>query len=372
MIPPRRAGFTLPELLMALTLGLVVVTAIVQLFAAGSRSYAVAMSQARMAENARVALEMMARAARAAGYSGCNSRPWYLVKGLRGDWREIPEYDITRPAHGFRAEGDGWQPALDSLPLTEGRVNRNVHLAGHGIDTRRLARGSDLVVFRSLGPSSRRLVEPLWPGGQPIVAALGGEPGFGVGDVVMIADCLQAAVFQVTGMDTYQDRVRLRHDPGSGGSSSFENADTVGTLAGPAPFTLNGSGLPYDVDALVGPVISTWFFVAPSAGRDGRGGTIPALWQKSGSSRPAELVQGVEQLEAWFGLSADPSDPSFRVGRYVRAGDPRHDGGSASAVAVRLRVTMTASDTGADDDRPPRRAFERTIMLRNALPAITR
>jgi type IV pilus assembly protein PilW len=371
--PLRLAGFTLLDLLIALTLGLVLVAAVVQVFGAGSRSYAVAMSQARMAENARVALEMMAYAARAAGYLGCNSRPADLVKGLVGDWREIPEYDVTRAAEGYGASGDGWQPALDSLPITEGRVNRNVHWSGHGIDTRRLARGSDVVVFRSLAPTAQRLAEPLWPGGRPVVTAPGGDPGFGAGDILLIADCLQAAIFQVTEAHVYGDRVRLRHDPGRGGSR-FENAVTVDTRAGSEPFTLSGSGRPYDTDSVVGPLLSTWFFVAPGAGRDARGRIIPALWHKSGSDRPAELVQGVERLEAWFRLPAGSGDgvrhEESSSGRYVRAGDPLHEASNARAVAVRLRVTMVAVDGAGDDDRPSRRAFDRTIMLRNAAPAV--
>jgi type IV pilus assembly protein PilW len=369
---PRLAGFTLVELLIALLLGLVLVAAVVQVFGAGSRSYAVAMSQARMVENARVALELMAQAARAAGYLGCNSQPVDLVKGLAGDWHEIPEYDVTRAVEGYGARGDGWQPALDSLPITEGRVNRNVHWPGHGIDTRRLARGSDVVVFRSLDPAAQRLAEPLWPGGRPVVTAPGGDPGFGAGDVVLIADCLQAAVFQVTETDVYGDRARLRHDTGSGGSP-FENAATVATRTGLEPFSLNGSGRPYGADTVVGPVLSTWFYVAPGAGRDARGAVIPALWHKSGSRRPAELVQGVERLEVWFGLPTASGDDDWSDaspgGRYVRAGDPLHRAAGAPALAVRLRVTMVAVDGAEDDDRPSRRAFDRTVMLRNAAPA---
>jgi len=363
------AGISLLDLLLALALGLVVVAALVQLFAASSRSYAVAMSQARLAEDARVALEILARAARAAGYLGCNAQPLDLVKGLAGAWHEIPEYDVTRPVQGYGARGDGWEPALHSLPISEGRSSRNVHLPGHGIDTRTLVPGSDLVVFRSLGAPLRQLAGPLWPGGEPVVLAPGGDPGFGVGAVVMIADCVQAAVFQMTGMVAYGDQVRLRHDPGSDGSR-FENAAVVATRSGNLPFTLNGAERPYGADGLVGPVISTWFFVAPGAGRDARGDPIPALWHKPGSGRPVELVQGVEQLQVWFGLAADPAEIPLRVGRYLRAGGTPGADEPDIVVSVRIRLTMAAIDAAAEGDRTPRRTFDRTIMLRNAAPPV--
>ena len=95
----RSAGFSLVELMLALALGVVVVTGIVQLFVGNSRTYEVLNGQARMQENARFALEFISRAARSAGFFGCSLERDGYVNGLGGEWENIPdrEWDITQP-----------------------------------------------------------------------------------------------------------------------------------------------------------------------------------------------------------------------------------------------------------------------------------
>ena len=50
--------------------------------------------------------------------------------------------------------------------------------------------------------------------GNPVVTAPGGDPGFGVDDVVLVANCEQAAMFRVTGMNVagndWSTRARAR------------------------------------------------------------------------------------------------------------------------------------------------------------------
>ena len=61
-------GFSLIELMLALALGLVVVTGIVQLFIGNSQTYTVLNGQSRLQENARFGFEFITQAARSAGY----------------------------------------------------------------------------------------------------------------------------------------------------------------------------------------------------------------------------------------------------------------------------------------------------------------
>jgi type IV pilus assembly protein PilW len=321
-----------------MVIGLVIVSGVVETFAASTRTSVVQSGQARMQENARFALEIIARAARASGYFGCGTQTRDVVKGLRGAWEQIPEYDIIRPLQAFDGgRGNGWRPSLDTLPRTESGASSNVHIPSNGINTRLVVPGTDVVVFRALQSPGRRLAETLHPGGNPVVVAPGGDPGFGVGDVVMVADCTQGAVFRVTGMTVIGNRATLHHDTGNTGSR-YDNAALIESPDGTVPFTLSLDGRPYGSDALVGAVESTWFFVAPSAGRDDRGGPVPALWQKVGSARPAELVPGVEHLEV-----------------------------AHTTAAIRVTLTIRSVDVVTADGSALRRTFSRTIMLRNAV-----
>jgi type IV pilus assembly protein PilW len=366
MATRRCAGFSLVELVLALALGLLVVSGVVQMFAAATRTSVLQSGQARMQENARFAIEIIARAARAAGYFGCGTRHTEVVKGLSGAWDLLPEYDVTRPLQGFDGgTGGGWNPSLDTLPRTEGGSSSNVHIPSNGIDTRRIAPGTDVVVFRSMQSPGQRLVEPLHPNGDPVVTAPGGDPGFGVGDVVMVADCSQGAVFRVTGMSVIGGRATLQHAAVSAGSR-YDNASVIESPDGPVPYTLSFSGRPYGADASIGAVESTWFFIAPSAGRDDRGDPVSALWHKVGSARPAELVPGVEHLELAYGIAATAADGVSPTRRYVSFVDLPDGERRIPVVALRVTLTMSSIDGVTEDGSALRRTFGRTIMLRNA------
>ena len=95
-------GFSLLELLLAAALGIVMIAAVVQLFAGSSRGNVVLGGQARLQESARHAFALLSRSARAAGYLGCGGRD-RLVNGLRGGWRQVVEFDVSVLVEGFDA-----------------------------------------------------------------------------------------------------------------------------------------------------------------------------------------------------------------------------------------------------------------------------
>ena len=60
-LPHRQHGLSLVELLLALALGLIVVTGIVQLFIGNSRTYSLINGQSRMQENARYTVDALSK-----------------------------------------------------------------------------------------------------------------------------------------------------------------------------------------------------------------------------------------------------------------------------------------------------------------------
>ena len=193
------AGFSLVELMIATLLGVVVIAGIVAMFSGNSRASALVGGQARLQENARYAFDFISRGARAAGYFGCGAQPQNIAKVLVGDWAQLPEFDITRPIAGHEGHrGGAWSPSLSRLP---GGSAGNVNFApGGAIDIGRIVPETDVLVVRHIQQPGQRLLEPLLPTGDPLITAPRGEPGFDVGDIVMVADCEQAAVFRVTDM----------------------------------------------------------------------------------------------------------------------------------------------------------------------------
>ena len=85
-----QSGFSLLEMLLAMALGLIVVTGIVQLFIGNSQSAGIISGQARLQENARFAFEFISSAARRAGYFGCIRDDQTRVWGLVGNPAQLP------------------------------------------------------------------------------------------------------------------------------------------------------------------------------------------------------------------------------------------------------------------------------------------
>ncbi len=366
------AGFSLIELMLALALGLVIVTGIVQLFVSNSQTYTVLNGQARMQENARFALEFISRGARSAGYYGCLRDPQNLVKGLAGDWGLIPEVDVSRPVQGYEGNPGGtWTPGLLTLPRSD-VVDANVRYKGQGIDSRVIAPGTDVVVFRGLRQPGARLAQVLQPDGTPVVVAPGGDAGIAVNDVVMIVNCEQSAVVRVTGIATTSTEATLLLATGATATTSadgpaevfFRNAATIDSPTGNVPFTLSFLGRSYGEDAVVSVVESTYFFIAPGLGQNNLGATPLALWQKVGTAAPAELVQGVENLQVLYGIDTTLNDQVPNANRYVTANnvpDP------SQVVSVRISLTVNSVDA-VDGEEQLRRTVSKTIVLRNSNP----
>ena len=364
-----QAGFSILELMISLLLGLVIIAGIVQLFVGNSRTYEIVTAQSRLQENARYSFDFITQAARDAGYFGCAPEDDFVINGLVGNWNQIPEYDLSRPLDGFDANGDGTYTPTDllTLPRTEGATNLNVHIAGNGIDGTTLTPAADVVLFRSVEQPVARLNAVLQSDAEPEVFTPGGEPEFEVNDVVVVSDCEQAAMFNVTGVAVAGDVTTLSRADGTG---FFDNTTSVTTLGGdtlPAanPPPLSVLGRSYGGATTVGRVQTTIFFIAPSAIANEAGDNINALWRKVGSAAPVELVQGVEDMQVFYGVDTT-NDGAANVNRYLTI-DNVADINSVVAVRVRLDITSPDAILRQDGTRDRlRRTFSKTISIRNA------
>jgi len=361
----RRTGFSLVELMISLALGVVVAAGLVQLFVDSARTYNLVSGQSRMQESARYALEFISRGARSAGHIGCAPEMDNIVRGLRGNWGLIPEFNLTLTVEGFEGNDDGtWTPPLTSLPRTEGGANLNVHTPGNGIDTNVITPGTDVVVFRTVQYPGQRLMTVLQPDGDPVVSAPGGDPGFGIGDVVLVSDCEQGAMIRVTGMNVAGNQATLLHATAATGSF-YENSSVIDGPVGTIPFTLSFLGHSYGRETSVGAVRTTIFFIAPSTAVDSQGNNPSALWQKEGIGAPVELVSGVDDLEIQYGIDTTLADGILNVNRYVDFDDVPDPG---QIVAVRSTVSVSSIEAVTDDGQQLRRTFSKTILVRNAQP----
>ncbi len=354
--PPRHrqrgAGFSLLELLLAAGLGIVMTTAIAQLFAGHGRGGAILTGQARLQESARYAFSFITRSARGAGYFGCAAVD--LVNGLNGPWRRVVELDIATPVAGFDGVGPGpgfddWRPSLSTLPM-RGEGAAPAYIDGNGIDPNRLRPGSDVVVFRRVAPPDHRLLRRV-QGDADAVLVAAADTALDDDDFVVLSGCGQAALFRISSVAESGDRITLARAVASG---------DFGNRGG----SLLAAGVPYGGTtgpeaAAVARVVTEIYFVARSTADNNRGQPVWSLWRKTTIAAPVELVQGIDDLQLLFGIDATPGH-SRAPDRYVRAesvaGNPVR--------AVHISITASSVDVVTAAERPLTLTFSQTVALR--------
>lgn len=353
----RNLGFSLLELLVAAALGVVLLAAVVQLFAGSSRSNAVLVGQARLQESARHAVALLSRSARSAGYLGCGGRG-RLLNGLNGTWRQVVEFDASRPVEGFDGTSEGWSPALEALPTRGGPTRA---FAGNRIDPGELRTGSDVVVFRRLEAPGRPLaralptvLDPMTLEQEDPLVTVDDEFGFEADDFVVISDCRQSALFRIGAIETIGRAATLTRPTASG---PFGNG---------AGRSLSDDELPYGgpigpEGAGVARVVTEIYFVARGAGFNSRGEAVWSLWRKTGADRVAELVQGVDDLQVLFGVDLTPGDDDGAPNRYVLPGQV----GTNPVRTVHFAATVSSVDAVTADGQVLRQSFPWTVALRN-------
>ena len=310
-----------------------------------------------MQESARHAVALLSRSARNAGYLGCGGSEG-LVNALNGTWRRIVEFDVSRPVEGFDGQGAIWRPDIGTLPTVGSRTPA---FAGNRIDPDELRAGSDVVVFRRLEAPGRPLARSLstildpvtGEAGDPLVTVDDGF-AFEADDFVVISNCRQSALFRIGAINTI-GRVATLSRPSAGGP--FGNRAGHSLSLDDRPF--GGEAGPEG--ARVGRVITEIYFVARGAGLNNRDETVWSLWRKTGADRPAELVQGVEDLQVLFGVDLTPEDGADAPNRYLPAGRV----GGNPVRTVHFVATVSSVDAVTADDRMLRRSFPWTVALRN-------
>ncbi|MDE0660630.1 MAG: PilW family protein [Gammaproteobacteria bacterium] len=354
---PRQRGFSMLELLIAAALGIVLIAAVIQLFAGSGRGNAALAGQARLQESARHAVALLSRSARSAGYLGCGGGD-RLVNTVNATWREIVEFDVSRPVEGFDGTDTGWTPDIVVLPTVGGSA---LAFSGNRIDPAELRRGSDIVVFRRLEAPGRPLARSLATTQDPLtgkradpLVAFDDEFAFVADDFVVISDCRQAALFRIGAINEVGRVAALTRPPGR---DPFANLAELSLSHDEQPF----GGAVGPEGAGVGRVITEVYFVARGAGVNNRSETVWSLWRKTGAARAAEMVQGVDDLQVLFGIDLTPGDGIEAPNRYVPAGQV----GTNPVMAVHFVATVSSVDAVGRDQAVMRRSFPWIVALRN-------
>lgn len=356
----RRAqiGLGLVELMIALTIGLLIMAAVSSIFISSKAMYTTQDSLARLQENARFALQVMMRDIRMAGYYGCSDDLSSVSNRLNGGGASA-----NWLAFGYAIEGSEAQSAL--------------YPSGAALGVAAQVAGSDAFALRYLDPSSTVPVVQEMPQ-ESASMKVDSRSALAEGDIVMISDCNNADLFQITNFNTSGGFDHVVHNTGTGwpGNDSSQN-----------PHKLSKS---YGTDAKIMKFVSARYYVATKANGE-RALFRQVLAATGGAAAPLdqELAEGVEDMRILYGVDTD-GDRS--PDRYLKAGvadlDTADEWGNVVSVRVGLLLSSLANkDTTSDKSfgtvkdtatysvngevvDPPdlardRRVFVTTIVIRN-------
>jgi len=270
----HQRGLTLVELMVSLTLGLVILSALTYVYIGSRQSYQVNEQLARLQESGRFALEYLSQDMRMASFAGCRSRNLSAENDTLFNITADPPVVYTGPdaLQGFE-NGAGW-----SNPSSVTRA------AGDVLSVRR---ASSLAVPLAANADF----------GTRSLTVLNNALGIGHHDLVLLANCERAMLFRVT---NHPAPTPPGHHPTT---LAFSSAGNLDALTVP-PFSQASR-------AEVLRFSSLSFFVG--AAPDGR----RALYRSDGNQAEA-LVDGVIDMELTFAL--DDSVPADGVAdRYLPA-----------------------------------------------------
>ncbi len=344
------SGFTLVELMVAMTIGLIVIAGVSQIFVTNRTTYRWTEGLSRVQENGRFAMEFLGRDARMAGYAGCLSRNTPVTNHLNNPTNYATNLVLGQHLNGHAYTGSGtdvsdWSPPLPATYFTAGEVVAD----------------TDVLVVRRGDEASHQVVPPYMP--IPSAALqIGGGSGLAVNDVIIVADCKTADMFQITGPTDPDITGTLNHNTG-----------TVSQGPGNATQDLSKT---YEGDAEIFKLITRVYYVGR---RNNNPANPPALFRKElreGVLVTEEMVDGIESLQILYG---EDTDSDGMPDRYRKA-DQVAAWENAKTVRIGLLVRtpenvdperdtrvygVTGTAVGPFNDNRQRRVFTATVQLRN-------
>ena len=289
----RLRGFTLTELMVGLTVSLILMVIIAQIYVGAKTTYRYQTELAGIQESGRFALELIAQEARSAGFQGCgdvgvvanvltnSSANWFL--------------DTSRPIRVFNAT------------------------TGFPADFTNVVTTSDAVSFIRSDSISERLVTLH----DPVTATftVSAVPSFEQGDLLMVTDCQSTAFFQMTG-------------PAASGTNFLAKHDDSGTVAGFTPGNcqknlgascgISAGTKKFGSGSLISRVVSNAFFVAPSQ-ITGAGNSLYVRFPtRTGNvvnvttNAAVEMVPGIQAMKLSYGVD---DDGDLSANRFLVASD---------------------------------------------------
>lgn len=336
----NQSGFSLTELMVAVTIGLIILAAVAGLFVNTNKASNNQNRLARVQENGRFAMYYLLRDLRMTGYMGCQSD---VTDHLTNDLATTTGFyfgtaNLATPIEGIDDVTSGTTPAW--APSGSTTLPASVWTG-----TAAAIAKPDLIAIRRVDTASMQQITTQMASLTDKLT-LNSTTNFQNNEVVLVADCTKADLVQVNVTNSTQLA------PATALSKQYDTATTV---------------LPYST--------RTYYIRANKNG-------VPSLYRDDNGAGAVELVEGIESLKILYGVATPPNiQPSYyRKASAMSANDWKN------VVSIKLGIlarTPNSKDTDIDNntydvngtvlgpfnDRNSRRVFTATALLKDrALP----
>lgn len=281
----KQFGLSLVELMISITLGLILMAGVIQVFLSSKTVFTTQQGMSRIQETGRLAIDFIGRDLRMSSYYGCvntidpaETNSFKITNTLTG---------LTGLHMGFEHGLIGYTVSLSGSTVTSTLPNGVEADLGTNFD---IQAPSDILVIRGSNergipiPSTNPSTATTAMGYTPETSLTGGcVEGFCNGGIAVITNCQQGRFFKISATPVISSNlITLTH------------ADTWPTSVSASAPTLPDI---YTAGNIL-PVHTIVYFVAKASGN-----TIPSLWQQTDGQTPIEILQGVENLSLRYRAS---------------------------------------------------------------------
>lgn len=298
----RAAGLSLIELMVAMLLGLLVVGAAIGIFLSNRQAYRTTESLGQVQETLQMAFELMARDVREAGGNPCDiGLPVAnVVDNATTNW-------WTNWAVPLQGYDNGGPAGLSSVA------------------------GTDVLQVLAVGDVLANVVAH-----SGTTLTVDGASGIAAGDVVMVCDTAQLAIFKASGASA------TTIDHAASGGNCKDSLNTKPAACSDVPYV-------YPRNSVVSQLHGTRWFVADN----GRGGR--SLFRVVDNGAKEEMVEGVADMQLEYLLGAGAAS-------YVGAAAVSD---WTAVTAVRIALTSQSSEATGTGNAPLQRRLEHVVALRS-------
>lgn len=334
----KQLGFTLIELMIAMTLGVFLTTGILEIFSANQRTIRLQTALSRVQENGRFAIDFLVKDIRMAGYWGCLAVDAEVENKLNAD----ATYDLFTGG-SFPTHISGVDNNAGNAPIIDGTDSFQVYGLKHsGVMAKVIDQPSNHAASLKVEPSSGLVQHDI---------------------VIVTQDCVSGDLFQLTNVTGGGGFDNLIHNTGGGASPGNNIKDLeIGLYPAAAP-GINK----YDTGAIVMKVAPNFISYSIRSGENGQ----PSLFKDD-----IELIEGVENMQILYGINNATSP----VPTYYTTADKVTDWTQVGTLKVSLLVASNNDNVTSKKidytynnaattptDKRLRRIFSTVITVRNAI-----